>query len=93
MSESSKNSLFKMSPLTPETSEQQTVFNSQVIPDELEIYYRNERYFLPEGKDFSDLTPEELKEVKNKYRFSPLRPGVYQGITGIASYNGRGSMI
>ena len=69
------------------------VFNPEVVPDEMEIYWRDEKYFLPEGKTFADLTEEELKALKNKYRFSPLRPGVYQGITGMSTNNGRGSML
>jgi len=77
--------------LTPE--QQEAVFNPEVIPDEMEIYWRDERYWLPEGKDFSDLTKEELADLKNKYRFDPLRPGKYQGITGISTSNGRGTMI
>ena len=84
------SNLFKMVDLTPQ---QQAVFNPQVIPDEMEIYWRDEKDFLPEGKTFSDLTEEELKALKNKYRFSPLRPGVYQGITGISTSNGRGTML
>jgi len=94
MSEKPKSSLLKMGefePLTPE--QQQAIFNPQVIPKEDEIYWRDERYWLPEGKDFDDLTKEEKEELKNKYRFDPLRPGRYQGITGITNNNGHGSMI
>ena len=77
--------------LTPE--QQEAVFNPQVIPKEDEIYWTDERYFLPEGKDFKDLTEEEKKLLRNKFRFSPLRPGCYQGITGMTTNNGRGNMI
>jgi len=83
-----------MRDIEPQTPEQQNAtFNPQVIPNEMEIYWRDEKYFLPDGKNFADLTEEELKALKNKYRFSPLRPGVYQGITGIINDNGRGSML
>jgi hypothetical protein len=53
------------------------------IPKELEIYYRSEQSFLPAGKTFSDLTPEELNLLRERYRFSQLTPGLYQGITYI----------
>lgn len=60
------------------------IFNNQELPkDELEIYYKDESEFLPPGKKMEDLTPEEKIELQNKYRFSPLRPATYQGITGI----------
>ena len=77
--------------LTPQ--QQEAVFNPEVIPDEEEIYWRDERYWLPEGKDFDDLTEAELIDLKNKYRFDPLRPGKYQGITGICPNKGTGNMI
>ena len=92
--EQPKSSLLPMEDfisLTPQ--EQEKVFNPEVIPNEMEIYWRDERYWLPEGKDFKDLTEEELKDLQNKYRFDPLRPGQYQGITGMSTSNGRGTMI
>ena len=52
------------------------------IPDALDIFYRSETYFLPEGKDFKDLTAKEKKKLRAQYRFSPMKPGQYQGITG-----------
>ena len=55
----------------------------QEISKEMDIFYCSLESFLPPGKKFDDLTPTEQEEVKNKYRFSPLKPGVYQGITGI----------
>ena len=57
-------------------------FDVQVIPKELDIFYRNEADFLPEGKTFADLTPEEERRLQSQYRFSPLRPGLYQTISG-----------
>jgi hypothetical protein len=53
------------------------------IPEELDIFFRDERTFLPEGKDFKDLTKEERKTLRNQFRFSYLKPGIYQGITGV----------
>ena len=55
------------------------------IPKELDIFYRSLEDFIPEGKTFDDLTPEEQTLVSNQYRFSPYRPGIYQGITGIGN--------
>ena len=61
---------------------------SGYIPYDLDIFYRGEEYFLPDGKDFEDLTFEERKKIQSQYRFSPLRPGIYQGITGISDKSG-----
>jgi len=66
------------------------VTNNQDIPKELDIFFRQESAFLPEGKKFEDLTPEELEMVKLKYRFDPMKPGLYQQITGISRSNGLG---
>jgi hypothetical protein len=49
----------------------------------MDVFYNDESHFLPEGKTFEDLTPEEMAELKNKARFDPYRPGIYQGITGL----------
>ena len=68
-----------------------STFNPEVIPRSMDIFYRTERSFLPEGKDFEDLTEDELARVRSRYRFSPLRPGMYQAITGIGGR--RGSML
>jgi hypothetical protein len=58
--------------------------NNQDIPkDELDIFFRDIKQFLPPGKTFADLTPEELELVKNRYRFDYYRPGQYQGVTGL----------
>ena len=56
------------------------------VPKEFNIFFRSENQFLPEGKTFDDLTEEEKKDVQNKYRFDPYRPGVYQGITGYGTF-------
>jgi len=55
------------------------------IPKELDIFFRNESHFLPEGKTFAELTPEELDYLKACYRFDPLRPGVTQTISGFGN--------
>ena len=65
-----------------------STFNPEIIPKSMNIYYRSERSFLPEGKDFDDLTEDELARVRTRYRFSPLRPGMYQAITGIGGQVG-----
>jgi hypothetical protein len=48
---------------------------------EMNVFQRTESQFLPPGKDFSDLTEEELIHLKRQYRFDYYKPGVYQGIT------------
>jgi len=62
-------------------------FNPQIIPKELDIFFRNEADFLPEGKEFTDLTPEEERRLRSQYRFSPFRPGLYQVISGFRNSN------
>ena len=57
---------------------------SSDVPKEFDIFYRTESEFLPGGKTFADLTPEEREKVRNQYRFDPLKPGCYQGITGFS---------
>lgn len=52
------------------------------IPKELDIFYRDEEWFLPEGKTFADLTEQEKADLRQKYRFSPMRPGIYQTLSG-----------
>ena len=54
------------------------------IPKEMDVFFRAEQDFLPEGKTFEDLTEVEKTELQNNYRFSPYKPGIYQGITWIA---------
>jgi len=60
------------------------IFNVEDVPKEFDIFLRSEAYFLPEGKDFKDLTPEEEKRLRSQYRFSPLRPGQYQTLSGMS---------
>jgi len=94
MSDKPKNQLLQMESFVSLTPEQQeAVFNPQMIPDQEDIYWRDEGYWLPEGKTFADLTEEEKKALQNKYRFDPLRPGKYQGITGMSPNQGTGNMI
>ena len=51
------------------------------IPKDMDVFSQTEATFLPEGKTFAQLTPEEVITLRNKYQFSPYRPGEYQGIT------------
>ena len=44
------------------------IFNPQEIPKEMDIFYKNENDFLPPGKTFKDLTPEEQRVLQNQYR-------------------------
>jgi hypothetical protein len=73
--------LVPLDPFIP--ADEHTVSPNQDIPkDEMDIFYRTETAFLPEGKTWDDLTDVEKAEIRAKYRFDPLRPGTYQGITG-----------
>ena len=65
--------------------------NADTVPKEMDIFFKDEAQFLPEGKTWDDLTPEELKLAKAQYRFSPLKPGIYQTLTGMSG-TGRGGM-
>jgi len=56
---------------------------NQEIPKVMDIFYSSLSHFIPAGKTWEDLTPQEQEEVKARYRFSPMKPGIYQGITGI----------
>ena len=58
------------------------------IPKEMEIFSQQESEFLPAGKTWNDLTDSERAEIRNKYRFSPYKPGMYQGITGFGNMVG-----
>jgi len=69
-------------PFTPGQPPRDPVDTGQEIPKELDIFFRGEEAFLPEGKTFDDLTPEELQLLRSQYRFSPLKPGLYQTLTG-----------
>ena len=64
------------------------LFNVEEIPKAMDIFFRAESSFLPEGKTFKTLTEEESLLLKSRYRFSPYRPGTYQGITGIGAMVG-----
>jgi len=69
----------------------EAIFNVEEVPKEFDIFFKSESSFLPEGKDFKDLTPAEEKKLRSQYRFSPLRPGIYQTLTGMSGV-GRGGM-
>lgn len=55
------------------------------VPKEMDIFWSSLQSFIPEGKTWEQLTPQEQEEVKNRYRFSPMKPGIYQGITGLSN--------
>jgi hypothetical protein len=78
----------------PEYPKEDPTFNPEIIPKDLDIFFRNEASFLPEGKTLADLTPEEKAEMQGRYRFDPLRPGIPQSISGITNkYTGRGGIM
>lgn len=70
----------------------ESVPNNQDIPKEMDIFFKSEASFLPNGKTYNDLTPEEYKALQEQYRFSPFRPGMYQSISGMNG-PGRGGMM
>lgn len=76
--------LFSLEPNVSNMPKTASVANNQDLPKDEDIFYRDESEFLPEGKTFDTLTEKELKELKNKYRFDYLRPGCYQGVTGLS---------
>ena len=57
--------------------------NQDISKDDMDIFYRNIYAFIPEGKTWEQLTSEEKKKAMDQYKYDYLRPGVYQGITGI----------
>lgn len=74
----------------PDTTDYEAMKRTKVettddIPKELDIFMRRENSFLPNGKKFEDLTPEELEVLKLRYRFTPLKPGMYQTLTGFGN--------
>jgi hypothetical protein len=78
--------LKKLSKFQAVASTPDIVQNNQDIPTgEMEIFYKTEAEFLPEGKTFADLTEDELNALRAKYRFSPMRPSSYQNITGLGT--------
>ena len=51
------------------------------IPKELDIFYNPEDDFVNSGQ-----TPKEKAEAREKYRFNPYIPGMYQTITGFGGF-------
>jgi len=74
--------MFNMGKFTRGSEESPNVETNDEIPKDMDVFQRSEAQFLPEGKSFEDLTKEELKELRRRYRFDYYKPGVYQGITG-----------
>lgn len=64
-------------------ADKQGVPTNADVPKDMNIYYRTEENFLPEGKTFNDLNDKEKQALKQRYRFDPLVPGLYQAITGV----------
>ena len=64
---------------------QPVVPNVQDVPKELDIFFKSEANFLPEGKTFADLTPEELTTLKERYKYTAMVPGLYQQVTGFGN--------
>ena len=65
----------------PKGSKRVVKFSAEV-PKELDIFFRAESSFYPKGKQLVDMSEKEKIETKNKYRFSPYKPGMYQTLTG-----------
>ena len=62
------------------------VYLGDEIPEEMDLFFRSIENFFPEGKTSIDqLTPEELAKVHDQYRFDPVKPGIYQTMTGYAN--------
>lgn len=55
------------------------------VPKEMNIFFRSERDFVPEGKEIKSLNKKELELLRCKYRFDYYVPGQYQGITGFGN--------
>ena len=62
---------------------EETVDTASEVPKEFDIFMRTESEFLPPGKTFDDLTPEELERLKGQYRFDPFKPGIPQTLSWI----------
>jgi len=86
--------VYSMIPLDPTSQgDGNTVPNNQDLPKEMDVFYKALGEFLPPGKTFSDLTEAEKAEAMNKYRFSYMRPGIYQAITRIGNKNNNGGLM
>lgn len=72
-------------PFMPNDADSCTVDTAGETPKDLDLFFRDEWQFLPEGKTWADLPPEEAKILRDKYRFDPLKPGLYQAISGIST--------
>ena len=52
----------------------------RTISKDMDLFRRGESDFLPDNKTFEELTDQEKQDLRNKYRFSAWRPGLYSGI-------------
>ncbi len=59
--------------------------HSKNIPKEYDIFQNTMASFLPPGKTFDDLTHKEKKDLQQRYRFDPYKPGIYQTLTGFGA--------
>jgi len=57
-----------------------SVFKAGDVPKELDVFFRSEADLLP--NNFDSLSPKEQLLYRSKYRFDPMKPGMYQTITG-----------
>lgn len=73
-------------PFQPDTTPiDPPVMSNADIPKEFDIFSQPESDFLPNGKRFEDLTPEEMMEVTTKYRFAYFRSGMSQVLSGMTT--------
>ena len=77
---STLSTMLTFAPVYP--ADNQALQTASMIPKEMDIYYRTEENFLPNNKDFKDLSQKEKEELKGRYRFDPLRPGIPQTLSG-----------
>jgi len=75
--------MLEMMPFVPEVPRTEVVFDLSDVPKEFDIFWRDYASFLPPGKTIAELTDAERKAIGDMYRFTPYRPGIYQGITGM----------
>jgi len=59
--------------------------NADIANNRLDVYYRSINDFIPPGKTWETMTPEEIEKVQAQYRFDYMRPSQYQAITGFSS--------
>lgn len=58
------------------------VETNDAISKDMDVFFRGENEFLPPGQTWDTLTIEDKKLIQARYRFDPMRPGIYQTMTG-----------